>query len=305
MKKVFCILLVLALSLTVFVSASAGDGPWTCTSCGRESEGNFCSWCGAKKPAEKIVCPSCGKEFDPDAGFAFCNNCGASLAASVGSPGPDIHSSPAQSGIAVGSIVTFGRYEQDEDSENGYEPIEWIVLDVQDGRALLLSRYGLDVQPYHEEYQDVSWEYCTLRDWLNYDFMNDAFSYEERQAILQVNVDNGPAQGYSEYNAPGCDSTLDYVFLLSYYEAFSLYLGSDEARMCVPTEFAIDMGVYSTEDYQVDGQFTASWWLRSPGSRGVWAMYVFDDGSRASGDVNDEEHLVRPAMWVSLGSGMF
>lgn len=31
----------------------------------------------------------------------------------------------------VGSIVTFGRYEQDGNPDNGQEKIEWIVLDVQ------------------------------------------------------------------------------------------------------------------------------------------------------------------------------
>ena len=34
----------------------------------------------------------------------------------------------------TGSIVTFGRYEQDGNEENGPEPIEWTVLDV-DGNA--------------------------------------------------------------------------------------------------------------------------------------------------------------------------
>ena len=32
----------------------------------------------------------------------------------------------------VGSEITFGHYEQDEDLTNGQEPIEWIVLDVDE-----------------------------------------------------------------------------------------------------------------------------------------------------------------------------
>ena len=43
--------------------------------------------------------------------------------------------------ISVGDIITFGHYEQDNNLDNGAEPIEWIVLDVQDGKALLLSKY--------------------------------------------------------------------------------------------------------------------------------------------------------------------
>ena len=39
----------------------------------------------------------------------------------------------------VGNVVTFGCYEQDKDLANGKEPIEWTVLDVQDGKSLLIS----------------------------------------------------------------------------------------------------------------------------------------------------------------------
>ena len=68
-----------------------------------------------------------------------------------------------QSFDTIGSIVTFGRYEQDGDKENGPEEIEWVLLDVQDGKALLLSKYGLEAKPYNTEYTDVTWETCTLR----------------------------------------------------------------------------------------------------------------------------------------------
>ena len=51
----------------------------------------------------------------------------------------------------LGSIVTFGRYEQDNDPENGQEPIEWFVVDLDKAnrRVLLLSRYVLDAYPYN------------------------------------------------------------------------------------------------------------------------------------------------------------
>ena len=34
--------------------------------------------------------------------------------------------------------VRFGRYDQDNDPENGPEPIEWIVLEEKDGKRLCL-----------------------------------------------------------------------------------------------------------------------------------------------------------------------
>ena len=40
--------------------------------------------------------------------------------------------------VNIGEYVTFGHYEQDNNLENGKEPIEWKVLDKKDGRVLLL-----------------------------------------------------------------------------------------------------------------------------------------------------------------------
>ena len=47
--------------------------------------------------------------------------------------------------IIVGTTITLGEYEQDNDVSNGPEPIKWIVLDIQDNKALILSKYLLDI----------------------------------------------------------------------------------------------------------------------------------------------------------------
>ena len=74
-------------------------------------------------------------------------------------------------------MILFGHYEQDNDLGNGPEPIEWIVLDTQDGKALLLSKYGLDAVPYNDDNnRAVTRETCTLRTWLNDTFLNAAFT---------------------------------------------------------------------------------------------------------------------------------
>lgn len=44
------------------------------------------------------------------------------------------------SGISIGDTILFGRYEPDNDLENGKEPIEWWVIDQIDGKALLFSK---------------------------------------------------------------------------------------------------------------------------------------------------------------------
>ena len=53
--------------------------------------------------------------------------------------------------LNIGDIVTFGTYEQDNDSSNGQESIEWQVVDISDGKALLVSRYVLDNIEYNEK----------------------------------------------------------------------------------------------------------------------------------------------------------
>ena len=79
----------------------------------------------------------------------------------------------APDGAGVGSTVVFGSYEQGE----GQVPIEWTVLDRQEDRALLLSKYALDAMPFHEvEDWNVTWADCTLRSWLNGEFLDVAFS---------------------------------------------------------------------------------------------------------------------------------
>ncbi len=89
----------------------------------------------------------------------------------------------------VGSIITFGAYEQDNDLTNGKEPIEWIVLDVdkKTNRALVISRYGLDARAYHSgdwDTQYPTWEKSEIREWLNNDFLSAAFTAEEQKGIV-------------------------------------------------------------------------------------------------------------------------
>ena len=207
--------------------------------------------------------------------------------------------------MTKGEIITFGHYEQDNNLSNGVEPIEWIVLDVQDGKALLLSRYALDAIAYHSVSDDITWENCTLRRWLNNDFRNSAFSAKEQQAILTTDVDNSNAQGYGRWNTDGGNNTRDRIFLLSYHEAFDLYFSNDEARMCVPTDFAVANGAWTSSVYKVNGRKTGAGWLRSPGCNQSYGAIVDGDGSRGYYTVSYDGNVIRPALWVNLNSDIF
>ena len=120
------------------------------------------------------------------------------------------------SSVEVGDIVTFGHYEQDGDDANGPEPIEWIVLDTEDAVATLISRYGLDCKPYNDSHIDVTWETCTLRQWLNSEFIDAAFSSAEQAKLMTTTV---KAEKNPSYDTNPGNDTQDRVFLMSVNEA--------------------------------------------------------------------------------------
>ena len=216
----------------------------------------------------------------------------------------------ADGAVSVGDYVTFGRYEQDNDLDNGAEPIEWYVLEGQDGKALLISEYGLDAMPYNEEKVDVTWETCTLRGWLNGEFMATAFTDDEKSAILLTNVDNSDGQGFGKWSdTTGGNDTQDQVFLLSYAEAdgyFGVpYLQAHARSRKAPTAYALAKGAYTDPNYTA-ASFDAAgwWWLRSPGSSQQSAATVFCDGSVSGFGVDNDAGCVCPALWVDLSAGI-
>lgn len=84
----------------------------------------------------------------------------------------------------------------------------------------------------------TTWETCTLRQWLNNNFFNAAFSGYERAMIptVTVSADENP-----EYSTDHGNATQDRVFLLSIDEA-NKYFGSDSERRCKPTDYAAVIG---------------------------------------------------------------
>ena len=212
--------------------------------------------------------------------------------------------------FAVGNYVTFGTYPQTK-AGNDATPIEWLVLARDGNKALLISRYGLDAQPYNIVYTDVTWENCTLRTWLNWTFYNKAFSSAEQSAILTTNVDNSKKQCYSGYSTDGGNNTQDKVFLLSYAEA-NKYFGvtydnsSNTKSRVAPTAYAIAHGGWtSSSNKTADSTYAGRWWLRSPGRRQSNAASVFADGSLLDLSVGSGSASVRPALWVNIESPSF
>lgn len=193
----------------------------------------------------------------------------------------------------AGDYVFFGAYEQDNNTSNGKEDVEWLVLEVKDGKALVVSKYALDCKQYNTSNTDVTWETCTLRKWLNNDFINAAFSSYEKTMIPTVTVlaDKNP-----DYSANPGNATQDQVFLLSITEA-NKYFNSTGARQCEPTDYAVANGTWES-----DSDNFCWWWLRSRGYGQGSAARVSGGGivSSAGYDVDYNNGAVRPAMWISL-----
>ena len=195
--------------------------------------------------------------------------------------------------MTVGDTIFLGKYEQDS-NDNGEEFIEWIILDIKDGKALLISKYVLENKPYNETSNVYSWRASTLRTWLNNEFLNTAFD-ENLQALIStttVSADKNP--DYPDVTQ-GLSSE-DKVFLISYDEA-SKYFSTDDQRVANATAYAITQGVNVASD-----NASCNWWLRTLGSNTRSVTYVKNNGTLRPIGIYDRSNGcgVRPAMWVSI-----
>ena len=188
-----------------------------------------------------------------------------------------------------GTYYIFGSYEQDNNTSNGREPIQWVVLARENDRVLLISRYVIDAQYYNKTFTSVTWKTSTIRTWLNDTFLNEAFTEEEKERIISVNTTSDD------------ESTTDQVFLLSIPEANKYFMSAND-RMCVPTSYAIARGA-TTSDYDVlNGKKPCNfWWLRSKGTDSDFAPGVTSfGGTSSSGEIVSSSQGVRPAVWIKL-----
>ena len=188
----------------------------------------------------------------------------------------------------VGETVFFGTFEQDGITENGPESIQWTVLSKEEGRILVISKYILDWRPYHLVRVPITWEECSLRTWLNEDFLTAAFTEEEQMLIPAV---TNPLGKNPNYGTAFGDPTQDRIFLLSPQELKQYTLEKWQA-----TAYAVAEGA---------AEEASQWWLRAPGSslnnatRAAW-----HDGATLTDDYVNRRSGLRPVMWIETGAEM-
>ncbi len=207
--------------------------------------------------------------------------------------------------IQVYDIIEFGSYEQDNDTADGKEPLNWLVLEVKDDSALLLCQYCIDTQPFAKEKEPTTWKESNIRRWVNNEFYNDAFSEVEKDNIIVTAIYDDE----NEYYPVTVDeATQDGIFLLNVSEA-EHYFASDADRKALPTDYAIAQGI--GRSYVREGDRYSGWWLRSIGESESKAALVtaggdiMTEGDYVTGDgtgIMGANLGVRPALWVRCTS---
>lgn len=155
------------------------------------------------------------------------------------------------------NIITLGRWPQNSSQP---EPVQWLVLREEGNALLCLSRFILDCQPYHREGGGVCWKDCSLRRWLDQEFLPAAFTPEEQRRLLPARL-----------KSPGGETT-DRVFLLAPPEdwpGWDLMKDSDSYFSFPPEDCAIttpytrEKGIWFVEEEGAD-QYRGCWCIRYP-----------------------------------------
>jgi len=166
----------------------------------------------------------------------------------------------------IGDIIYFGGYD-------------WRVLDIQDGKALIITERVLVNTRGSFYTKFITWEDSDLREYLNGEFY-DSFSEHDKAFIEETYVVN------DDYNPDlfvfGGNDTYDYVFLLS-VEEVRLYFADNESTIALNT-----------------GNRTASWYLRTPGYYTTNVARVRYDGVIDMQSGYGSSTYVRPAMWIYI-----
>lgn len=153
-----------------------------------------------------------------------------------------------------------------------WEKIKWRVLWNDGDTLFVMADKGLDCKAYNNENKSITWEECTLRQWLADDFYNIAFNSSEQKAIKTYKVNNQAAPGYKIGNG---NDTEDKIYILSIPEIRNEDYGLWDKRIdwahkkdkkanrrMQPTDYAHARGIRLMN---IGGHYSKNckWWLRS------------------------------------------
>ena len=171
-----------------------------------------------------------------------------------------------------------------------YEPIKWKVLNPSSGLCMCTS--VLDSQQfYHGDYSGTqtrdgepcyanSYKHSDIREFLNNNFYNTAFTDDEK---INISLTEISSNDYMKSYMSGNDAVKDNIFLLSYSDILNSSYGFSDgnstvngARMMKGTEYAKCQGLYvSTNSSFFENSI---WWLRSTGDDNCNCCCVYYNG---------------------------
>lgn len=190
----------------------------------------------------------------------------------------------------AGDVVILGQYEQDNNTDNGTEDIEWIVLDVKDGKALVVSKYVLDFKAVSLK-SPWRWVSGGVRRWFNEDFYYSAFNVSEKALIQTTTISPDTTDRYKFIVEA---EVKDKVFALNATEVHQYFPGQQD-RKCEWTAFAKAASPFSDSD-----KTTCEWWLRVINPSGY--PYLVNENGGVVTSYGRVEKGMRPAMWIDLGA---
>ena len=200
--------------------------------------------------------------------------------------------------FSIGGTMPFGGYN-------------WRILDIKNNAALMITEYIIEQRSYHDEYNDITWADCSLREYLNGEFY-DKFSATDQSRIIPITNKNPDNQWYG---SKGGADTQDSIFLLSVEEAACQYFGDSSSKLHNPGKNQRywferkDENNSKRSARRESDEWYSWWWLRSPGRVSVKAVYIHGDGNIGiqgnnilKGNISDGKCTggVRPALWIKL-----
>ena len=204
--------------------------------------------------------------------------------------------------------IKLGKYEQDNNTENGMEDIEWIVIDTDKenkNKHLLVSRYILDYKKFDNGDKKLE-NYCKsdIRYFLNSYFYKKAFNENEKKLILDTKISD------PEYILNDNDTVSSNQNKYIYYD--KIFLCNDtsfpsfkDKSHTFATQYAKSKRIY-VYDENVDKLNKSEWYNRIPNGISPFYFRMWDtSGARYGTDIKTEINIasgIRPAMWVDFSS---
>ena len=240
----------------------------------------------------------------------------------------------------IGDLVCLGNFEINPYNETT-EPIFWRVIDKQDGKLLILSdklldsfSFNYDPELVKSDNGKVTWENCSLREFLNNEFLEMQFTKEE-QALVQTVINENKAANeellkqwgsfedrdgkpYSEQTMQDMKDgpdTEDKVFLLSYQEILK-YFGEPNEEYDGRSDYPftamkanpkwkalITQAVeYNAVGYYDRDNFCGAWMTRTMSTAKnephALVTYITSEG-QVFNNFTYDQMFIRPAMWIS------